>query len=188
MDALAERVIATVERHAMFAAGQRIGIAVSGGADSMCMLHLLHEIAPRWNLRLCVVHVEHGIRGPSSSQDAGFVRHATAAFGLPYHLCSANVPAIEDNLEQDARGVRHAFYRELIASGQLDRIATGHTCSDQAETVMYRILRGAGLAGLSGIRPITTDGFVRPLLSVWRPEVEAWLRERNIAWREDASN
>src|SRR5207253_913225 len=77
---------------------------------------------------------------------------------------------------------------ELIATGQLDRIATGHTSSDQAETVMYRILRGSGLAGLSGIRPVTSNGLVRPLLEVWRPEVEEWLRERNISWREDASN
>jgi tRNA(Ile)-lysidine synthase len=105
MDALAERVIATIERHAMFAACQCIGVAVSGGADSMCLLHLLHEIAPRWNLCLCVVHVEHGIRGLSSSQDAAFVLDAATAFGLPFHLCSANVPAIEDNLEQAAREV-----------------------------------------------------------------------------------
>ncbi len=154
----------------------------------MCLLHLMHELAPRWNLRLTVVHIEHGIRGAASRADAGFVQRAAADFGLPFSLHSADVPEVDDNLEQAARQIRHAFYSELISSDRLDRIATGHTASDQAETVLYRFLRGSGLAGLSGIRPVTSNGLVRPLLSSWRPEIEKWLGERDIRWRQDASN
>lgn len=188
MKGMTERVIATIHRHRMFTTGMRIGAAVSGGADSMCLLHLLHEIAPRWNLHLSLVHVEHGIRGTASVEDAKFVHDVATRFGLPCHALRANVPALGHNLEQTAREVRHNFFRELIASGQVDRIATGHTSSDQAETVMYRIFRGSGLTGLCGIRPTTSDGFVRPLLCLERREIEEWLHERKIVWREDSSN
>jgi tRNA(Ile)-lysidine synthase len=165
-----------------------VGIAVSGGADSVFLLHAVRELAPRWDLELSVIHIEHGIRGAASTEDAAFVKNLAAKLGLPFHIHSAGVPAIPDNQEQAARHVRHAFFEQLITAGAVDRIATGHTRGDQAETVLYRILRGSGLAGLAGILPVTKEGLVRPLLELDRPEIEAWLRERNIAWREDASN
>jgi tRNA(Ile)-lysidine synthase len=167
--------------------GQRVGLAVSGGADSVFLLHLLHELAPRWNLRLSVIHINHGIRGQASRDDAEFVRALAGTFQLPFHLHEADVSVIDDNLEQAARRIRLSFYHELL-SGQLDRVATGHTRNDQAETVLFRILRGSGITGLSGIRPITQKGLVRPLLDLDRSEIEAWLRSRRIPWREDATN
>ena len=182
------RIADFATRHAMFLHGARIGVAVSGGADSVFLLHVLRELAPQWNLALSVVHIEHGIRGAASLADAEFVRSLAASFGLPFHLHTANVAAEPDNLEQAARRARTAFYRSLIAARTLDRIATGHTRSDQAETVLYRILRGSGLAGLAGILPVTDEGLVRPLLEVTRGEIEAWLRERGIQWREDETN
>jgi tRNA(Ile)-lysidine synthase len=187
-ETLHHRVLNTIARHAMFSSGQRVGIAVSGGADSVCLLHVLHELAPRWNLHLSVVHIDHGIRGAASQADTEFVRALAEQFALPFHFRQADVPSIDDNMEQAARGVRHEFYRELIHAGTLDRIATGHTRSDQAETVLFRILRGSGFAGLAGIRPVTRDGFVRPLLDCTRAEVQAWIVERGIEWREDESN
>src|SRR6202034_3330099 len=99
-----------------------------------------------------------------------------------------DVPALEGNLEQAARNVRRAFYADLIASGAVHHVATGHTRTDQAETVLLRILRGSGLTGLSGILPVTSEGLVRPLLEIDHSEIEAWLRERGIAWREDETN
>ena len=172
----------------MFEAGLRVGVAVSGGADSVFLLHALHELASRWNLQLSVVHIEHGIRAEASVADAEFVRQLAASFGVPFHLRRANALAVDDNLEQAARKTRQQFYSELIAAGTLHRIATGHTRSDQAETVLYRILRGSGLAGLSGILPVTNEGLVRPLLELRRGEIEAWLRDRQIEWREDQTN
>lgn len=183
-----DRVAAFIARHRMFETGQRVGVAVSGGADSVFLLHVLHELAPRWNLKLSVVHIEHGIRGAASTADAEFVRGLAGRFALPFFLQCANVPALRGNLEQAARQVRHGFYRELLVAGKLDRVATGHTRNDQAETVLYRILRGSGLAGLAGILPVTDDDVVRPILQFERCEIEAWLRQRRIEWREDNTN
>ena len=172
----------------MFSAGQRVGVAVSGGSDSVCLLHLLHELSPRWDLHLRVVHVDHGIRGAASREDAEFVRGLASSFALPFDVRTADVPSMDDNLEQAARRVRQQFYGELLGSGIVDRIATGHTRSDQAETVLFRVLRGAAFAGLAGVRPFTEDGIVRPLLYCTREEVRSWLRERGIPWREDETN
>ncbi len=185
---LVERVAAFIERHEMFRTGARVGAAVSGGADSVFLFYALRELAPLWNLQLSVVHIEHGIRGEASRADAEFVRSLATEFGLPFHFHRADVPAIHDNLEQAARGLRTAFYRELLKSGCLDHIATGHTRSDQAETVLYRVLRGSGLAGLAGILPVTGPGVVRPLLALTRNEIQDWLRERSIPWHEDETN
>jgi len=182
------RVAQFIARHRIFETGQRVGVAVSGGADSMFLLHALHELGPRWNLKLSVVHVEHGIRGEASKADAEFVRGLASRFALPFHIRSVSIPAAGGNLEQAARNARRDFFAELIGSGLLDRVATGHTHNDQAETVLYRILRGSGLTGLAAIRPVTEEGLVRPLLELERKEIEAWLRSRNIEWRHDATN
>lgn len=187
-----ERVAETIRRHRMFAPGQKVGVAVSGGADSVCLLHVLLELAPRWNLALSILHVNHGLRGAESEADAGFVRELAARLGLQFHCHAADVLSISrdtgDNLEQAARRVRQEFFRQFLETGALDRVALGHTRSDQAETVLFRILRGAGTAGLAGVRTVTAEGIVRPLLGVDRAEVEAFLRQRGIAWREDSSN
>ncbi len=187
-----ERILKTIFWHRMFQSGQRVGIAVSGGADSVCLLHVMREIAPRWDLRVIVIHLDHQLRGDDSRGDAEFVRRLAAALEVPFEIRQVDIAAIcresGDNLEQTARRARLEFFHGLLASSAVDRVATAHTRSDQAETVLFRILRGAGGAGLSGIRPVTAEGIVRPLLDIERPEIEAWLRERNIAWREDATN
>ena len=183
-----DRIAEFIARHNMFPPGARVGVAVSGGADSVFLLEALRELAPRWNLRLSVVHIEHGIRGATSRADAAFVKDLAARHSLPFYLLQADVPAIPDNLEQAARRVRQAFFAELLSTGAVDRIATGHTRSDQAETVLYRIIRGSGLAGLSGILPVTQERIVRPLVEIDRADIECWLRKRNLAWREDETN
>ncbi len=183
-DGMLDRVAEFIARHRMFEPGQRVGVAVSGGADSVFLFHALRELG----LLLSVVHIEHGIRGAASVADADFVGQMAASFGLPFHLHHSDVPAIDGNLEEAARNLRQAFYSELIAAGAIDRVATGHTRSDQAETVLYRILRGSGLTGLAGILPVTREGLVRPLLEIDRTEIEAWLHQHEITWREDESN
>ena len=187
-----ERVVGNITRYSMFRPGQRIGVAVSGGADSVCLLHVLRELAPRWELRLTVLHLDHQLRGEESRQDALFVRELAAALDLPFELREIDVHSLcgetGDNLEQAARAARLEFFRSFLQAGTLDRVAVGHTRSDQAETVLFRFLRGSGTAGLSGIRPVTEDGIVRPLLEIQRPEIEQYLRERGIAWRTDSTN
>ncbi len=183
-----ERVAGTIERYRMLGPGMHAGVAVSGGADSVCLLHVLVELAARWDLRLTVLHLNHNLRGEESRRDAEFVRDLAGRLGLPVIVREADVGASGDNLEQAARAARLAFFRDAMRGGGLDRIALGHTRSDQAETVLYRFLRGAGTAGLSGIRPVTTDGLIRPLLEVDRADVERFLRERAISWRDDSTN
>jgi tRNA(Ile)-lysidine synthase len=185
---LLARVAETIHRYRMFEPGQHAGVAVSGGADSVCLLHVLLELAPQWDLRLSVLHLNHGLRGEESRQDERFVRELAARLGLTATVRAVDVAASSDNLEQAAREARLAFFRQQLAGGNIARIAVGHTRNDQAETVLFRFLRGSGGAGLAAIRPVTADGIVRPLLGVGRAEVEQYLRERGIAWREDSSN
>ncbi len=175
-------VAATIERHAMLARGRRIGVAVSGGADSVFLLHALHECG----LAAAVLHVNHKLRGADSDADEAFVAELGQGFGLPVHIAARPVP--EGNLEQEARRARYGFFLELVGAGECDAVATGHTLDDQAETVLSRFLRGAGTAGLSGIRPATREGIVRPLLGLRREEIRIWLRDRNLPWREDCTN
>jgi tRNA(Ile)-lysidine synthase len=172
----------------MFAPGQRVGVAVSGGADSVALLHVLVELAPGFEIWIEVLHLDHGLRGEQARADAGFVAEMARRLGLPFHLETAGLRGAPGNLEEAAREARLAFFRRFLASGALDRVALGHTRSDQAETVLFRFLRGAGTAGLAGIRPVTSEGLVRPFLDLERWEVEAWLRQRGIAWREDSTN
>jgi tRNA(Ile)-lysidine synthase len=148
----------------------------------------LRELSPALNLQLKVVHLNHRLRADESDQDERFVRELARSMGYPALVTTENVLETSGNLEQAGRLARSRFYRRLIASGEVDVVATGHTRSDQAETVLYRLLRGSGTAGLSGIRPVTEDGVVRPLLDCNREEVEAYLKERDTAWREDSSN
>jgi len=183
-----DRIREFIARHHMLPSGSRVGAAVSGGADSVFLLHALRTLAPALQLQLSVIHVEHGIRGQASIEDAAFVQDLARAFGLPFYSLAADVPAIDDNQEQAARRIRQQFFAGLITDGTLDRVATGHTRNDQAETVLFRILRGSGLAGIAGILPVTDEGIVRPLLEIDRVEIEAWLRESGILWREDATN
>jgi tRNA(Ile)-lysidine synthase len=185
---LLERVAQTISRYHMFEPGQTAGVAVSGGADSVCLLHVLRELAPHWGLRLRVLHLNHGLRGAESDADAEFVRNLALQFDFSFALREADLSAIAGNLEEAAREARLAFFRDEISAGAVDCVATGHTRSDQAETVLFRFLRGAGTAGLAGIRPVTQSGLVRPLIAVERSEIEEYLRTRGIRWREDSSN
>src|SRR4051812_15111956 len=147
-----DRVAKTITRYNMFRPGERVGVAVSGGADSVCLLHLLHELGLRLDVRLTVVHLDHQLRGDESTADCAFVKDLAAELELPFECRREDIAARRaqsgENLEEAGRTARRAFFRELLANGMLDRIATGHTRSDQAETVLFRLLRGAGSAGL----------------------------------------
>jgi tRNA(Ile)-lysidine synthase len=178
-----EQVAATISRYSMLAPGARVVVAVSGGPDSVCLLHILRE------LKIPVVgvaHVNHKLRGEASEEDQGFVAALALEMELEFYCATAVCGA--GNLEQTARRARRTFFQDLIRRGVADRVALGHTLDDQAETVLFRMLRGSGLAGLAGILPVTAEGLIRPLLGVTRGQVEAYLRERGIPWREDASN
>jgi tRNA(Ile)-lysidine synthase len=181
------RVLHTIELHRMFRPGDRVAIAVSGGADSVCLLHVLTELAPRLELSLSVVHVNHNLRKESGA-DADFVARLAAQLNLEFALHNLDLSGVCGNLEQAARHARLACFHDHLSSGRAARVALGHTRSDQAETVLFRLLRGSGCTGLAAIRPVTAGGIVRPLLDIERVEIVRFLRERGICWREDATN
>jgi len=192
---LARQMADWVRQHHLFAPGERVGVAVSGGSDSVALLRLLHAVAEAWGLQLAVVHFDHGWRSDSAA-DAVFVAELAAALGLPMHLGHAGAPPSAD-IEQVARRQRYAFFQSLIDAGQLTRIATGHTLDDQAETVLLRLLRGAGPGGLAGVlpardlgsgRPGQLGAVVRPLLWASRAQLRAELNALGQVWRDDPSN
>jgi tRNA(Ile)-lysidine synthase len=185
-DTLLDRVAGIIPRYSMLQRGDRVGAAVSGGADSVVLLHLLHRLAPRLEVTLAVLHVNHQLRGAESDADEGFVRALASALGL--QILVARGPVGDGNLEQEARRIRRRFFQTCMAEHGLGRVALGHTLSDQAETVLFRLLRGSGLAGLAGMHPVTEDGLIRPLLTTSREEVRQWASDERIEWREDSSN
>jgi len=173
-------------RHAMFAPGDRVAVAVSGGADSVALLLLLVEVAGELGLQLSVAHFDHRWR-PESGADAAWVGELAAKLGLPFYL-ERGEPARSGNLEQQSRLLRYAFFKRLQGQGVADKAATAHTRDDQAETVLLRVLRGAGTRGLAGILPIRDGFIVRPLLRVARVELRPLLDQRGQSWRQDATN
>ena len=182
----------TIAKHGMVCAGDRVAVAVSGGPDSVALLHVLRELAADLDISLAVAHLNHQLRGDESDEDEASVRSLAEGLGLDCHVHSVDVRAEADrrgeNLEQVARQARYQWFHRLIAEGLVDKVAVGHTRSDQAETVLYRLLRGAGSAGLSGIHPVLGGSVIRPLLGVSRAEVIAYLESRGHEWHEDSSN
>ena len=190
-DTLLERVAEIISRYSMLPAGTRVGVAVSGGADSVVLLNVLVRLSDAFQIVPIVLHINHALRGCESESDEQFVRELAAQKGLACLVGSGPVGSnsgLTGNLEQVARDARRNWFHKWKADGHVDRVALGHTESDQAETVLYRLLRGSGLAGLSGMRPVSKDGLIRPLLTTTRREVRDWAQAEGLTWREDASN
>jgi tRNA(Ile)-lysidine synthase len=186
-DTLLERVAGFIARTGIPNEGDRLGVAVSGGADSVVLLHLLSQLSSCFHFELAVVHVNHQLRGEQSDRDEQFVRDLAARLALPIYVESAAPPS-GDNLEQAARNQRREFFARLCNEGLMTRVALGHTLSDQAETVIFRMIRGTGLTGLAGMLPVSSDGLIRPLLEITRDEVRDYASSRGLLWREDVSN
>jgi len=146
-------------KHNLLRLCDRLLVAVSGGPDSVSLLHLLCEFKNEWDLHLEVAHLQHGIRGDAAQQDAMFVERLAEELKLPFHMREVDLPRLKSaagrgNLEALARAERYRFFAELVASRKLSKVATAHTQDDQAETVLMWFLRGAGLRGLGGMAPL----------------------------------
>ena len=173
----------------------RILIGVSGGADSMALLHILAGLRTTYKWHLEVAHLHHGLRGKAADADARFVADQCDERKIPCHIGHARIRlqarSSNQSVEMLAREARHRFFRRLVRQGKFDRVALAHTQDDQAETVLLRLLRGAGLQGLGGMSPDTQlSGLhvVRPLLTTSKAELMEWLRSNDLSWREDESN
>ena len=179
--------------------GDRVCIALSGGADSVALLLTLHAAnsTPRESLGagLSAVHINHHLRGEESNADQHFVEDLCINLDIPLHLHHADTPAritiTKETIEEAARNVRYDFFTTLLASGHADSILTAHTLDDQAETVLMKLLRGAWTEGLSAIHPVITlpkGKILRPFLQTRRAEIESFLKSINQPWREDSTN
>jgi tRNA(Ile)-lysidine synthase len=174
----------TIRRHAMLAGGDVVLVAVSGGGDSVALLHVLAELAPAWRLGLHVLHVDHGLRA-DSALDADFVRALGARLGVPVTVERVRVGP--GSLEAAARTARYAALEAWADRLGAARIAVGHTADDQAETVLMRVLGGAGVRGLAAIPPVR-GRLIRPLLEVRRATLREHLAAAGLTWVEDPTN
>lgn len=182
---LSARVLASIRQRDLLHQGDALVVAVSGGSDSMGLMHVLAKLAPQMDWSLRVVSVDHGLRAESADEVLQ-VGSAAAALGLAFTAVKLNLPD-GANLQARAREARYEVLH-VEARRQHAKIALGHTLDDQAETVMGRILRGAGLRGISGVQPKRSDGVVRPLIDVRRGALRSYLRSLDVSWVEDPSN
>ena len=184
----------TLSRRRLILPEDKIYIACSGGPDSVALFYLLLGLAPKWKLKLGLIHFNHKLR-PNASRDARFVKTLAARHNVPFILGSAGVRKIskEENfsIEEAARKARYDFFVKAAKKIRIQTIALAHTQDDQAETVLMRMLQGTGPRGLCGIREqITLEGvaFVRPLLDFTKQELKNILRERRLEYCEDETN
>lgn len=175
--------------------GSRLLLAVSGGSDSMAMLHLLSAGAGKRKWEIGVAHLDHGLRGSESRQDAAFVRRAAKAYGWPAHIRRQDVEALAcergESVEMTARGCRHDWFESLAKRHHYTHWVLAHTRDDQAETLLLRLLRGAGIEGLQAMAPVSQlrhQWVVRPFLDCPKEQLQEYLKERQLSWREDISN
>ncbi len=182
-------MLRTIAAHRLFEAGDRVVVAVSGGPDSMALLHALWEVRVRLGLTLEVVGVDHGLR-PEAAEELALVRARAEALELPFAALPVDVRAARGrgvSLQDAARRARLGALSRFAEGRGARRVALGHQADDQAETVLFRIVRGTGLAGLAGI-PYCRTPFVRPLLDLRRDEIVRYLRRRSIPFVTDPSN
>jgi tRNA(Ile)-lysidine synthase len=189
---LALWVITLVRQKDLVAPGDRVLAAVSGGPDSVALLHLLVRLSREWGFEVGVAHFDHGLRGQDSLDDAAFAAQLAQDLDLPFHPGRGDVrhAAREKkiSLQMAARELRLQFLRDTCRALPYNKLALGHTADDQVELFFLRLLRGAGLDGLKGMRFSTPEGVVRPLLAVGKEVIMAWLAREGLPYREDPSN
>ncbi|VAX33448.1 tRNA(Ile)-lysidine synthetase [hydrothermal vent metagenome] len=190
MDIL-KKVKQTIKKHSMLKGGERVLAGLSGGPDSVSLLHILNELREEWRLSLYALYVDHGLRPEKTPYEIDFCTELTERLKVPFSVKKVDVREFSDKenlgIQEAARHLRYLAFEEHAFQVEADRIATGHNADDQAETLVMRLLRGSGPRGLSGIPPVR-GMFIRPLIMVKRSEIEKYLDERGIGFVIDTSN
>ncbi|MBQ9516148.1 MAG: tRNA lysidine(34) synthetase TilS [Ruminococcus sp.] len=185
-----KRIEAFIGENRLIDRGDTVIVALSGGADSVTLLHILYLLKEKYELTLHAAHLNHGIRGEEADRDEDFVRGLCGELGIPLHVRRADIPALArqngKSLELCGRETRYAFF-EKLGERYGAKIATAHNRNDNAETVLWNLVRGAGLAGLSGI-PVKRGRIIRPLLCCSRDEIEAYCAENHLGFVTDSTN
>ena len=193
LSAFEHKLLKHAKQLGLLSSGDRVVVAVSGGPDSVALLQVLCSWRNRLELKLAVVHVEHGLRGEESLEDATFVEQLARQLGLPFYLKRINLQSLlrkrkGESVQAVARERRYAQLQAVAREWRGTKIAVGHTQDDQAETVLLSMLRGAGLAGLSGMPAQREPYVIRPFLQVSRSEILEYLDKKRRGFRVDSSN
>lgn len=187
-----DRVLEYIKKFNMIESGDKIVVGVSGGADSLALLHILNEIKNLFPLELVVAHVHHGLRGKEADSDAEFVEGICRDWQIPFYIKKADVRKLASSWglseEEAGRKVRYDFFEDLLKEIGGQKIALAHHRDDQAETILYNLIRGTGLKGLQGMKPVREGKIIRPLLQISRRQIEAYCREKNLKYRVDSTN
>lgn len=186
-----KRIDHMIKKYNMINKNDKIIVGVSGGADSLCLLHLLKALSEAYPFEITAVHVNHGIRGKEADDDENFVRNLCIQWGIPFKAYHVDIKeeAKRRKLseEETGRKIRYEIFESLRKELAADKIAVAHNMNDQAETVLMQLFRGTGMRGLAGIPPIR-DNIIRPLLGFSREEIENYCRTNQIAFRQDSTN
>ena len=189
---LLDRLKRAIERHHLLDHRDRVIVGVSGGVDSMVLLHLLNACCETRALTLIVAHVNHGLRPDESEREAALVQQEADRLGLPYEYGQFDVKDFQKKRglspQDAARRVRFHFFNSLLKKHDAQKIALGHNADDQVETMLLRWIRGSGVKGLKGMLPIREGRVIRPLLEIWRSEIDAFAAKQGIPYRVDSSN
>jgi tRNA(Ile)-lysidine synthase len=177
----------TLRERALVSPGDHVLVACSGGPDSTTLLHVLHRLRSELGITLSVASIDHGLR-PASGSEVQQVAAFAGTLGAPFFSARVEVPTEGASIQARARALRYQALQEIARARDATRLAVGHTQDDQAETVLSRLLRGAGLRGLGGIKARRADGVIRPLLDCPRSEVRAYAVERALPFIDDPSN
>ncbi len=184
--------LSTIEEFDMLKKGDRVLAAVSGGADSVCMLHVLHKLRDKLNFKLYCAHLNHGIRGEAAEKDEKFVINLCENLGIKVFVEHADVLKLAEDkkltVEEAGRQARYEFFSSVCAENKINKTATAHNRNDNAETVLMRILRGTGIEGLKGIAYVREDGIIRPMLNISRTEIEEYCKKNGLSFCTDETN
>lgn len=182
-----EKIKMAIDKYDMLCGKENVTVALSGGADSVCLLHALISIKDLYNIKISAIHINHNLRGGEADRDEEFVRNLCKNLNVPLTVKSINVKEIAEKTGESIElAARNARYNEFKSCGA-DIVATAHTASDNTETVLFNMLRGSGLKGLCGI-PAKRDIYVRPLIFCTRKDVENYISENNLSFVTDSSN
>ncbi len=192
MNVLSEKVMSYIEKNLMFDKGDKVVVAVSGGPDSTCLLYILNELKEELGITLIGAHINHCLRGEESDKDEEYAKKTCEKLNIDFYSKRVDIHKVseEKNLscEMAGREVRYEFFKELTNKLNANKVALAHNANDQAETILMRIMRGTGIAGMIGIRPVRDKIYVRPILHLSRKKIENYCLINNISPRIDKTN
>ena len=188
---LLTKVKNTISKYQLLDSGDKVLVGVSGGPDSIALVHILKQVATEYNLQLHIAHLDHCLRGLESTADAEFVKQIASQLKIAITTVSRQVKNYQQqhnlSLEDAARQVRYDFFLDLLKELNFDKLALGHHANDQAETILMKFLRGSGLKGLGGMEPKKSQ-IIRPLIELKKEEIKQYCIDHNLKWRIDSTN